>query len=65
MTSQLDRIERLLLESRLGFSSGSQRAPVYCNRSKGGLWYTLDKVGDDLSQYRLKASASPAISKAC
>jgi len=48
MTSQLDRIERLLLESKLGFSSGSQRVPVYCNRSKGGLWYTLDKVGDDL-----------------
>ena len=48
MTSQLDRIERLLLESKLGFSSGSQRVPVYCNRSKGGLWYTLNKVGDDL-----------------
>jgi len=48
MTSQLDRIERLLLESKLGFSSGSQRVPVYCNRSKGGIWYTLDKVGDDL-----------------
>ncbi|MBW4514631.1 MAG: hypothetical protein KME11_05340 [Timaviella obliquedivisa GSE-PSE-MK23-08B] len=48
MTSQLDRIERLLLETKLGFSSGSQRVPVYCNRSKGGLWYTLDKVGDDL-----------------
>lgn len=48
MTTQLDRIERLLLESKLGFSSGSQRVTVYCNRSKGGLWYTLNKVGDDL-----------------
>jgi hypothetical protein len=48
MASQLDRIERLLLESKLGFSSGSQRVPVYCNRSKGGLWYTLNKVGEEM-----------------
>jgi len=37
MTSQLDRIERLLLESKLGFSSGGQRVLVYCNRSKQNL----------------------------
>ena len=48
MTSQLDRIERLLLESKLGFSTGSQRVPIYCNRSKGGLWYTLNKVGEEM-----------------
>jgi hypothetical protein len=48
METQLDRIERLLMEQKLGFSSGTQRIPIYCNRSKGGLWYTLERNGDDM-----------------
>ena len=37
MTSQLDRSKHLLFESKLGFSSRSQRVLVYCNRSKQNL----------------------------
>lgn len=43
---RLSQIEALLQESRLGFHAHTQRTPVYCNRSKGGVWYTLDIKND-------------------